>query len=148
MTTTADPPADPKAEKATVEEPQGGPDDIKTAPTPDEEEVAVVEVEERSELVGVVAEDVPHVASRPRLDYGAQVVRRVPPAPKDADAVAAGETAGEAPTPDPYPEDGTVDDVVAWVGYDPERAKAAITAEHGRDKPRTTLLEQLSERTG
>lgn len=61
------------------------------------------------------------------------------------------------PTPaedTPYPEGGTIPEVLAWVddpAVSPEvrstRAKAAITAEHGRDKPRTTLLAELSERT-
>lgn len=54
----------------------------------------------------------------------------------------------------PYPEGGTIADVLAWVD-DPhvtdavrsDRAKAATVAEHGRGKPRTTLLAELSERT-
>lgn len=48
----------------------------------------------------------------------------------------------------PYPERGTIEQVLSWVGYDPDRAKAATAAEHGRDKPRKTLLAELSERTG
>lgn len=69
--------------------------------------------------------------------------------------------AAEAPAPaepepgEPYPEGGTIEQVLAWVD-DPaitdavrsERAKAAVVAEHGRDKPRKTLLQELSERTG
>lgn len=54
---------------------------------------------------------------------------------------------GPVAEPEPYPERGTVEDVLAWVGYDPDRAKAATVAEHGRDKPRKTLLAELSERT-
>lgn len=55
---------------------------------------------------------------------------------------------------DPYPEEGSIDAVLAWVDRAPDqglrsdRAKAAITAELGRGKPRTTLLPQLEERTG
>lgn len=47
----------------------------------------------------------------------------------------------------PYPAHGTIDDVLAWVGYDADRAKAATAAEHGRAKPRKSLLRELSERT-
>lgn len=42
--------------------------------------------------------------------------------------------------------DGTVEAVLAWVGYDSSRAKAAIAAEYDRGKPRKTLLAELSER--
>lgn len=61
------------------------------------------------------------------------------------------------PPPDdvPYPGDSTIPSVLEWVN-DPtatdairsDRAKAAIAAEHGRGKPRTTLLTELSERIG
>lgn len=36
---------------------------------------------------------------------------------------------------------GTVDEVIAWIGDDPERAQAALDAEDQRDKPRTTLTD-------
>lgn len=55
---------------------------------------------------------------------------------------------------DPYPEDGSVKAVVEWVNraatdrLRSQRAKAAITAEHDRDHPRKTLLQELDpERT-
>lgn len=48
-----------------------------------------------------------------------------------------------SPVPDADP-----DTVLAWVGYDPDRAKAALVAEHSRDHPNTDLLRRLQERTG
>lgn len=53
----------------------------------------------------------------------------------------------EAADDSPYPEGGTPEDVLAWVGYDPDRAKVAIVAEHGRGTQRPQLLEELTERT-
>ncbi len=46
----------------------------------------------------------------------------------------------------PVPDDAAA--VLAWVGYDPDRAKAAIVAEYDRDHPRENLLRELNERTG
>lgn len=52
-------------------------------------------------------------------------------------------------TADPYPETGSVRDVVAWVNrattdrLRSERARAAITAEHDRDNPRSSLFRKL-----
>ena len=40
--------------------------------------------------------------------------------------------------------DGTVDEVLAAVGDDPERAKAALDAEKASPRPRTTLVDRLS----
>lgn len=51
--------------------------------------------------------------------------------------------ADETPVPD-----GPPDAVLAWVGYDPDRAKAATVAEYDRDHPRENLLRELNERTG
>ncbi|MEV0993426.1 hypothetical protein [Nonomuraea sp. NPDC050202] len=44
--------------------------------------------------------------------------------------------------------DGTVDDVLGWVGDDPDRARAALEAEEARDKPRSTLVARLREKAG
>lgn len=41
------------------------------------------------------------------------------------------------------PPPGTVAEVAEWVGGDPVRAEAALAAEHRRDAPRTTLVDQL-----
>ena len=40
--------------------------------------------------------------------------------------------------------DGKVEDVLAWVGDDQERAARALVAEQNRDKPRSTLVDQLT----
>lgn len=41
--------------------------------------------------------------------------------------------------------DGTVADVLAWVGEDPQRAEQALAAESAKDKPRATLLAALAK---
>ena len=43
------------------------------------------------------------------------------------------------------PPDGTVDEVLAWVGNDRQRAEQARAAEQQRDKPRTTLVDALGK---
>lgn len=55
----------------------------------------------------------------------------VPPAP-------------QSPTGDEVP-DGTVETVLAWVGDDGDRARRALVAEGGREKPRTGLTAKLTE---
>ncbi|WP_030024901.1 hypothetical protein [Streptomyces monomycini] len=41
--------------------------------------------------------------------------------------------------------DGTADEVLAWVGDDPQRAEDAIGLETAKDKPRQTLLKKLDK---
>lgn len=92
-------------------------------------------------------------------DIAAYLIRTgaaVTPGDADAQDVAAERSASpeasepEGPeTPEP-PTDldiaGTIDQVLAWVGDDPERALQAHTAEEGRgDKARSTLLTKLAE---
>lgn len=43
--------------------------------------------------------------------------------------------------------DGTADEVRAWVGDNPERAALALEAEQAREKPRSTLVDQLAKLT-
>ena len=40
--------------------------------------------------------------------------------------------------------DGSISDVLKWVGDDPARAAAALAAEYARDVPRSTLVDKLS----
>ena len=40
--------------------------------------------------------------------------------------------------------DGTVADVIDWVGDDEDRRRAALAAELAADKPRKSLIEQLT----
>jgi hypothetical protein len=47
-------------------------------------------------------------------------------------------TEGEVP-------DGTVEQVLGWVGDDQARAAQALTAEQARDRPRSTLVARLEE---
>lgn len=39
----------------------------------------------------------------------------------------------------------TVDEVLAWVGDDPDRAQEALSAEHASRRPRSTLIARLEE---
>lgn len=41
--------------------------------------------------------------------------------------------------------DGTIEQVLAWVGDDQARAVRALDAEHAREKPRSTLVARLTE---
>jgi hypothetical protein len=52
-------------------------------------------------------------------------------------------TAAPAPDVDPVP-DGTVEEIVEWVGDDEDRRRAALAAELAADRPRSTLITQLS----
>lgn len=92
-------------------------------------------------------------------DIAAYLIRSgaaVTPSDADAQDVAASKDAApevsdpEAPeileTPADLDVGGTIDQVLAWVGGDPERALQAHTAEEGRgDKARSTLLTKLAE---
>lgn len=49
--------------------------------------------------------------------------------------------------PGEYPSDGTVAEVLSWVGGDSDRARAALGIENGRDEPRRTLVAQLEKIT-
>jgi hypothetical protein len=44
--------------------------------------------------------------------------------------------------------EGTADKVLEWVGEDKERAAQALVAEQKRDKPRSTLVDQLTKTAG
>lgn len=59
---------------------------------------------------------------------------------------------GPAQEPDRPPAelniDGTAQDVLAWVGDDPDRAGEALAAEQAKDKPRSTLVKQLEKLAG
>lgn len=56
---------------------------------------------------------------------------------------------GEAPAIDPpaveLADAKTAADVLAWVGTDPVRARQALDAEQSADKPRITLVAQLTK---
>lgn len=48
------------------------------------------------------------------------------------------------PEGDEPPVDGTIDDLMAWVDGNPQRAAAALEAEQAKDKPRSTVVKRLS----
>lgn len=64
-----------------------------------------------------------------------------PPAEEEKVEADAAEPAQEEAT-DEVPS-GTTEDVLSWVDGDPERARAALTAESMRDRPRKTLTSAL-----
>lgn len=62
-----------------------------------------------------------------------------------------GEPEGHEPegeTKDEAPPEGNAETVLGWVGDNPDRAELALAAEHGRDKPRSTLVAKLVALTG
>ena len=66
--------------------------------------------------------------------------------PAEPDHSERGEAAEPAPVEEdhPYPEGGSIDDVLAWVGNDPDRARAAQAAETA-GKKRKGLLGPLDD---
>lgn len=50
-----------------------------------------------------------------------------------------------APEPLEVP-DGTIPEVLAWVGYSTERAELALAEELARESPRSTLVAELERR--
>lgn len=61
----------------------------------------------------------------------------------NADDGAQAEDDGDGP-----PVDGTIDQLMAWVGDDPDRAAVALTAEQAKDKPRSTVVKRLAALAG
>lgn len=45
---------------------------------------------------------------------------------------------------EPYVPDGSISEVLAWVGDDPDRAVLALKAELAKETPRSTLVDKLS----
>lgn len=89
-------------------------------------------------------------------DIAAYLIRTgAPVTPSDDDArdVAEGKVAEPTPEPETEPEPpadlditGRIDEVLTWVGDDPERALTAHAAEEARgDQARSTLLAKLAE---
>lgn len=62
-----------------------------------------------------------------------------------AEEVADDGPAGTDPRPDSLDSASTAPEVLAWVGDDPERAEQALEAEEARDKPRSTLIRDLTK---
>jgi hypothetical protein len=52
------------------------------------------------------------------------------------------------PEGDEPPVDGTIDDLMAWVDGDKERAAQALEAEQAKDKPRSTVVKRLAALAG
>lgn len=61
-----------------------------------------------------------------------------------AAAVDAGENEGQGAELEPVP-DGSAEVVLAWVGQDADRARRALQAEGGREKPRVGVTNKLRE---
>lgn len=61
----------------------------------------------------------------------------VPESPKEPEKPA--DPGGDGP-----PVDGTIDDLMAWVDGDRERAAQALEAEQAKDKPRSTVVKRLT----
>lgn len=86
---------------------------------------------------------------------GGDPVATAPPAPEpepepvpvpepEAPPAEAPEAPTEETTPDGYPAEGSIPDVLEWVGDDPDRAAIALAAEQQREHPRKGILEALT----
>lgn len=104
-------------------------------------EYAVREFDKGEELLGDLARHL--LANSPD---GTVEVLEPDPEPEVPEPVAPVEDAdpggGDAP-----PADGTVGDLMAWIGDDPDRAAAALAAEQAKDKPRATVIKRLGGAT-
>lgn len=87
----------------------------------------------------VLPDDVPDEQVETLLRLGHIAVRVEPDPAPDGPVV---DVAGDGVP------DGSAKDVLAWVDGDPERATAAWDAEQARDKPRATLLADLTKLVG
>jgi hypothetical protein len=56
------------------------------------------------------------------------------------------ESRGRGASGDTGVPDGTIDDVLSWVGDDPNRARVAIETEKTRPSPRKSLIAQLNDK--
>jgi len=67
-----------------------------------------------------------------------------PPGPGESN----GQDTPDGDPPAGPPVEGTIDDLIKWVGDDPERARQALDAEQAKDKPRSTVVKRLVVLTG
>ncbi|MDX5566922.1 hypothetical protein PYK79_31820 [Streptomyces sp. ID05-04B] len=73
------------------------------------------------------------------------------PAPPHSPPAPSNDPDGGPQNPAPSTEldiDGSVKDILAWVGEDTDRAGQALEAEQAQDKPRSTLVKQLEKTAG
>lgn len=100
---------------------------------------AVQEIEKGSEHVGDLA--------RHLLDNspeGTVEVLESDPEPHQEPVASEGEQPPTAAADgDAAPVNGTIDELMAWIGGDPDRKAAALVAEQAKDKPRATVLKRL-----
>ena len=103
--------------------------------------------------VGVLDTDDPALIARLDATLDPDLVRAdaapasTAPAAGDSGAADGEPDQGSAVAADPMP-DGTVGDVLAWVGGDADRAKAALAKEQASAAPRATLINALSKLAG
>ena len=98
---------------------------------------AIAEFREGEELVGDQAR---HFADN-TPEGTVEILEADPepvPAEPEAPAAAAPQDGDEPPV------EGTIDDLMAWVDGDQERAAQALEAEQAKDKPRSTVVKRLS----
>ncbi|MFL4947486.1 hypothetical protein ACJ6WE_08950 [Streptomyces sp. MMS24-I31] len=96
---------------------------------------AITEFKEGAELEG---EQARHFADN-APEGSVEILEADPepaPAPKPSEPV--------QPEGDEPPVDGTIDDLMAWVDGDPDRAGRALEAEQAKDKPRSTVVKRLT----
>ncbi|MCW2899705.1 MAG: hypothetical protein JWO67_1970 [Streptosporangiaceae bacterium] len=102
-------------------------------------EYAVREFEKGEEILGDLAR---HLVAN-SAPGTVEVLEADPePEPESEQAPAAPENPGP-PAGDP-PVDGTIDDLMTWIGDDKDRAAQALAAEQAKDNPRVTVIKRLA----
>lgn len=100
---------------------------------------AITEFKKGAELEGDLARHVVDNAPKGSVE----VIEADPePAPEGPKAPA------EPADPGDPPVDGTIDDLMAWVDGDEDRAAQALAAEQAKDKPRSTIVKRLAALAG
>lgn len=100
---------------------------------------AITEFQEGSEHVGELARHLADNAPEKSVEVLETDPEPAPEEPKEP----------ESPVdPSEPPVDGTIDDLMAWVDGDRERAARALEAEQAKDKPRSTVVKRLSSLAG
>jgi hypothetical protein len=103
----------------------------------------VREFGEGDELEGDLAR---HLAAN--APEGAVKVTEADPEPEPEPEAPAEPPEVSDPGGDEPPVDGTIDDLMAWVNDDRERAVQALAAEQAKDKPRSTVVKRLTAMAG
>lgn len=94
-----------------------------------------------------VIEDDREVARRLEAEAAAKAAGSNQPDPTGPGDSTGAEDGDDSDSVGGPPVDGTIDDLMAWIGDDRDKAAQALTAEQAKDKPRSTVVKRLTALT-